>query len=197
MLNAWCWYFNTDVLDGENFYNAYLKILSEERKRKIDSLANIQDKKLSLGVGLIAEYLLKTENLSVNDLLFDQKGKPFVKDNRFYLSLSHSGKYAVGVKCFLPVGVDVEKIRPLKSEVFKKYFSKEEIEFANYTDDGFFKVWTQKESLVKKIGKNVLEIPKLSTIDAQAQFDTITVDDHVFSVCTEKGHKIIWEEYFI
>ena len=84
MLNAWCWYFNTDVLDGENFSNAYLKILSEERKRKIDSLANIQDKKLSLGVGLIAEYLLKTENLSVNDLLFDQKGKPFVKDNRFY-----------------------------------------------------------------------------------------------------------------
>lgn len=190
-----CWYLNTDVLEGEVFNKAYSNLKSAERKAKIDRLEFIEDKKLSLGVGIIAERLLENENATIDELTFDDSDRPCIKNNRFYISLSHSGNYAVGVKSYSPVGIDVEKIKSIKKDVMAKYFTEEERLEVKQSKNGFFEIWTKKESYIKMLGKSVLEMANFDVTKANGfDFFTVNIDNHVITVCVKKGVKTTFSE---
>ena len=87
-------------------------------------------------------------------------GKPELADkaSSLHFSLSHSQNIAVlAVAHGLPVGVDVEEVRPIEREVADTHFSPTELSrLGQLTGDawlgGFYRCWTRKEAILKAEG---------------------------------------------
>jgi 4'-phosphopantetheinyl transferase len=100
-------------------------------------------------------------------------GKPFVAGSEIQFNLSHSGDLAVcAVTRGRSIGVDVEKVRPVKEleAIVSRFFTPSEgARWAAATNHerAFFECWTQKEAYVKGLGGG-LSIPLHS-------FDTSSV----------------------
>lgn len=86
----------------------------------------------------------------------DGHGKPFLPGMpSLHFNLSHCAGLAVCVVGSSPLGVDAEIVRPLRENVLRRSFSKEEAEAIAASDrpnEMFFRHWTLKESFVKAIG---------------------------------------------
>jgi 4'-phosphopantetheinyl transferase len=87
-------------------------------------------------------------------------GKPELAGNgsSLHFSLSHSKSIAVlAVAQELPLGVDVEEVRPIEPEVAATHFSASELsQLSQLTGDawlgGFYRCWTRKEAILKAEG---------------------------------------------
>jgi len=87
-------------------------------------------------------------------------GKPELAGSAssLHFNLSHSKSIAVlAVAHGLPLGVDVEDVRPIEPEVAATHFSASELsQLAQLTGDawlgGFYRCWTRKEAILKAEG---------------------------------------------
>ena len=87
-------------------------------------------------------------------------GKPELAGNAssLHFSLSHSRTIAVlAVAQGLPLGVDVEDVRPIEQEVAATHFSAIELSYLSQLTsdawlDGFYRCWTRKEAVLKAEG---------------------------------------------
>lgn len=96
---------------------------------------------------------LSLKKLYIEDWYVDEHGKPLADDVFFNVSHSH-GMVVLAMNDDYPIGVDIEKNRPVE-EKFKKYISnKEEVDYID-SDEKFFEVWTSKESLLKAVGLGI------------------------------------------
>lgn len=102
----------------------------------------------------------QTENAP--EILKDGMGKPYLQGNPFYFNVSHSGEYLALAISKDPVGIDIQKIKPVKEGMYQKVVRPEEMPLigANRERD-FIRLWTLKESFVKAEGKG-LRIPMKS-----------------------------------
>ena len=123
-------------------------------------------------------------------------GKP-ISDAMFF-NISHTKGMVAFVIDSVPVGIDIERNRKVENS-FKKYVcSPSEEEFIQ-KDEDFFKIWTNKESLVKCIGtgikSRVNEIPGLP-INGVRQLEnrifnsiTITPSGFIISLTRESNEQ--------
>jgi 4'-phosphopantetheinyl transferase len=87
-------------------------------------------------------------------------GKPELagEASSLHFSLSHSQSFAVlAVARRLPVGVDVEEVRPMEPEVAAAHFSASELSDLSALQGeawlgGFYRCWTRKEAILKAEG---------------------------------------------
>ena len=78
-----------------------------------------------------------------------EQGKPFFPTRPdIFFSLSHSGNFVLCALSDTPVGIDIEKIRPLKPGIDERVRSQEE-----RTCFDFFSSWVLKESFIKWQGR--------------------------------------------
>ena len=93
-------------------------------------------------------------------LTWDELGKPTVTAAGTYVSVSHSGAWAVCVTADVPVGVDVEMVRSAQEKFMRRVCSEAEMAYIRPGDDGdcrrFWEIWTAKEALFKLTGKGPL-----------------------------------------
>ncbi|AXG72402.1 4'-phosphopantetheinyl transferase sfp [Kordia sp. SMS9] len=104
-------------------------------------------------------------NESLECLQKNKYGKPYFVNSDFGFNISHSGEYivcAISTDEKQNLGIDIEEIKPLIMEGFKKVFSIEEKKQIK-TYDNFYTFWTRKEAIVKADGRG-LYIP-LNTIN--------------------------------
>ncbi|HWJ91080.1 MAG TPA: 4'-phosphopantetheinyl transferase superfamily protein [Flavisolibacter sp.] len=111
---------------------------------------------------LIGKMLLKAgldemspDQYSLQDLRYTVHQRPFF-ENGIDFNIAHSEDIAI---CALSktcrVGVDVERVRSLSIDQYRNHFSEEEWKAVNKGPDpirNFFRLWTEKESIVKAIG---------------------------------------------
>ena len=186
----------------EQDYRMTYNCMHSERKAKIDRLMRQQDKARSLA----GEYLAKTvlsEMLNTDfekiTLLQNENGKPYIANENLFVSISHSENMAAAAVSLTPVGIDVEKIRPVSSALVKRSCFKNELEYifgASYTQqmlekdlagdalERFFRIWTLKEACFKCfdfpesfLNINVSENNHLS--------DTIKILDYIITTVTD------------
>ena len=100
-----------------------------------------------------------------SELSTNKFGKPVVSGcTDLHFNVSHSGEWVVGAICDVPVGIDVEEIRPIDLAMMYDFFNEQEIvdilERKNPQDRlrYFYDIWTLNESYVKANGKG-LAIP--------------------------------------
>ena len=155
---------------SDKSYVHYYSLMSKEKKRRVDRFRFEDDKKRTVvGEMLARQSISEWCGVPEESIVFEiaEHGKPYAKDLKVEFNISHSADMVVYVVDDNPVGVDIEKIRPVDLNTAKRIFSEEEIrcvfecipnaeDYNHYLNDAvlqrFFELWTKKEAYGKLVG---------------------------------------------
>lgn len=156
------WYKYSAVNMPEALYDKYLSAMSDERKEYVFAINNKTDKKLTVAAEmLIKKAVSEFSGITEEEIIVikDAYGKPYAKGINVHFSISHSGDYAVCAIDEKPIGIDIEKHRPLKIKTAERFSNPDELDFINgaMPDEQkalsrFFEIWTAKEAAYKMQG---------------------------------------------
>lgn len=181
-----------------------LNLVGTERRKKVMRYYRPDDRKRSLGAGIIIKKILNENGLSECDLKYSENEKPVV-DNLFF-NISHAGDYVVGVLSDCEVGCDIEKNDNAPLKIAEHYFYSSELDYiktANDKNKAFFTLWTLKESYMKMTGRGMsLALDAFEVVPTadgfilgksqkkRGFFRTMEFDGYIFSVCNEKEFEL-------
>ena len=137
---------------------ALLDKLSAERKCRIMKYLKAEDRKRSLGAGLLLNEILPRHGASPAGIRVGEDGKPVVEG--IFFNLSHSDNIVICATAEKEVGCDVEKIVKAPEGVAERFFHPSEAEYVKACmgeerDKRFFRIWTMKESYIKMTGEGM------------------------------------------
>lgn len=129
--------------------------MSEKKRSAIVRLHNKTDQDSSLlGLRLLKKVAEESgiSGFSLTDIVYPESGKPywFAAQSCMDFNITHSADLvmvALGLQTRL--GLDAEKIRPLKSLAFKSVMQAEELARIAQQPEIFFRLWSIKEAVVK------------------------------------------------
>ena len=152
------------------------------RKEKAERYVNEKDKLLSYGAGyLFYKYLPKKE---MKETL---NKKPYFEGGP-YFNISHSGEYVVlAIHKINEVGVDIERINENKIDAIKFTLCDEEKKVTDISE--LFRMWTNKESLIKCMSSNLNDIRKLRGLPLEG-YRTINGNDYYTKSLIYEGYSL-------
>ena len=164
---------NISPLRDAALYEELLRYVPAERQEKIARCGKQEDRRRSLGAGLLLEYGLRSLGCSLLPLVPGTEtvhlvrgayGKPELSGGTgVHFNLSHAGDYAAAVFDDGAVGIDVERARRVNVNVMQRQFTAAENAYLRSEPDAFLRLWTRKESYCKAVGEG-LHLP-LSSFD--------------------------------
>lgn len=97
----------------------------------------------------------------------DVNGRPFAPEAPFYLSLGHSDGFAAAAAADVPVGVDLQVIRPISDRVLIRCCSDEERAWLAEAPERermerAIRLWTMKEAYGKMLGVGIFNAPRFT-----------------------------------
>ena len=135
-------------------YESVLSFVNEYRREKAERYAHEQDVLLSLGGGYLLKKYLPNEEIKIN-----KNGKPYL-ENGPYFNLSHSKEYVVlAISNSRDVGVDIELINDKKLDGVKYVLNEKEKDIND--PETLFRIWSNKESLIKCLSTGIKDIKKV------------------------------------
>lgn len=203
-----------DELLDEKTRQRYLPTVSKTRQEKVRRRRSAAGQAASLGAGMLLRWALYQRNIFEDETVTDEWGKPWVKAcTSLYMSLSHSGDYVVCALGDQPLGVDIQKVGPVRESVLQKCYDEGErriLQQAQGQDKErlFAWIWAQKESYMKAVGKG-LAIPMRAfricysqmTIDSDTVWvlRTWSPPGHELAFCgaelPQELERVSWNEY--
>ncbi|NLM10171.1 MAG: 4'-phosphopantetheinyl transferase superfamily protein [Clostridiaceae bacterium] len=163
-------------------YDKLLTYISVEKQKRINRFHRYQDAQRTLIGDILVRYLLcKRLGVRNKELIFgvNEYGKPFlVNSTDAEFNISHSGEWVVCSIDNMPVGIDIEQVKPIDISIAERFFSKEEVKSLMSKciaerEAYFYDLWTLKESYIKAVGKG-LSIP-LNSFTIRIVKNNITV----------------------
>ena len=155
---------------GDADYDAMYRAAAPDRQARADRFRFEDDRKRCLCADMLARRMLaKFADVSPADISFTQgdTGKPYA-NVPFFFNVSHSGDFVLCAVSDVPIGADVEHIKPFRAGMVARYFTEIEAVYVwgnspapegNVTDPDtctrFYRVWTAKESYVKMTGTGI------------------------------------------
>ena len=155
---------------GDADYDAMYRAAAPDRQARADRFRFEDDRKRCLCADMLARRMLaKIADVSPADISFTQgdKGKPYA-NVPFFFNVSHSGDFVLCAVSDVPIGADVEHIKPFRAGMVARYFTEVEAAYVwggspapdgNVTDPDtcarFYRVWTAKEAYVKMTGTGI------------------------------------------
>ena len=134
----------------EQEYGDMIALLPDARRERLEKLPKEKHQEV-----LCAYLLLRMalwEQRSWRDLPrieVDELGKPFFPDHQdTHFSLSHTAGAAAAVLADTPVGVDIERVRPVSVRAMERIAGVR-------TEAAFFRSWVRREARAKRSGAGV------------------------------------------
>lgn len=147
------------LIDAKTF-DKLITLLPVSEKERILKFKNKKSAADSLVAALLVRYALKeTFDLSYDEIeiVRTKNGKPCLKGNQdIHFNISHSDELVVCIVSDKPVGIDVQKIKPVPLSVINRVCSEEELK-SNLSSSEFIKLWTMKEAVLKRNGTGILD----------------------------------------
>lgn len=186
--------YNIDELT-DALYERYLGMMSPERRERVARKAIREDRLRSVAGELLVRRAV-SEALGICEeavpLCSDGRGAPTLDGTGLFVSIAHSGNYAVCALSDTPVGIDIEEVRPMCGRVATGTFSVRENEYLGadgYELSGetlvrFFEIWTAKEAYGKMKGEGVTlsDTVDTTTIPVKRKY----FDGYVVSIVCEE-----------
>ena len=130
--------------------------------------------------------ILEKENVTNVEIVYNNYGKPYLKNNELYFNLSHDRNMTVLVTSNKEIGVDIEYLT-YKQSVVNKYFTPTEQEIIKNSKNkeyDFTKIWVMKESYVKMLGIGITYgLQNVDTVVLANKFEIIDKDDYLIAIC--------------
>ena len=158
---------------SEEEFKLWFSMMSEERKERCRRLRTANAQKCCIAADrLIRNAAEEALKIAPKDLIISiaDSGKPFIKGNPIYFSVSHTDIMVVCAYSDAPVGIDIELNRPVLVSAQERICTPEEWEYLNVPKSDaerslrFFEIWTRKEAIFKLDGilpRKDKEIPTL------------------------------------
>jgi 4'-phosphopantetheinyl transferase len=132
-----------------------LSFIDKGRKDKAEKYLNEKDRLLSYGAGLLIKKYLPSGEIK------ETKNKKPYLENGPYFNISHSSEFAVLAICeSCEIGVDIEQVNEKKVDAIKFTLCEDEKKINDVNN--LFRMWSNKESLIKCMSSNLNDIRKLN-----------------------------------
>lgn len=167
--------------DYPGLLDQYRQYFTPEIIQKSESFRLSKDAcRYLLGKVLLIKALQLRETCSygLDDILFNEFGKPFLPGD-LHFNISHSGDHVVcGLNSYTEIGVDVEKVDDIDLNDFSNCFTDAEWEVIGNSDDPrmmFFRFWVRKEAVIKAKGTGLnISLLSFNVIDDLVKIDNET-----------------------
>ena len=97
----------------------------------------------------LLNYVMKENNIN-SEIIYNEYGKPYFKDNKYYFNISNCNKYSCCVLSNKEVGIDLQEL-VYNKKIINKICNDKEKELIN-NELEFTYMWVKKESYVKYLG---------------------------------------------
>ena len=156
--------------------------LSDSRKEHIQSLHKQEDRACSLAAERLVQALL-SEHYRITGAVLHRapNGRPYLSSCDLHVSISHCYPMVACAVSREPVGIDVEKLRPMDLDICRHVCTPEE---AAYVGDAscwetpcrdketllrFFEIWTAKEAYFKRQGTGITALKSVNVLQLSRQ----------------------------
>ena len=170
----------------DDLYSAYYSLLCPARREKVDNFKNTDDKKRTVAGELLARRLIAKQygidEKEIKLLVLD--GKPYIENLSAFISIAHSGDYTVCAINDTPIGIDIEKIRPINLGITKR-FTEAEQEYIKSSCDNLLSlldVWTSKEAYIKYSDKKISSYKNFDVLTLPQKTEKILFDDYIVKI---------------
>lgn len=144
-------------------------LLDGDRIQKVSGIKSSKERERSIFAGLLLRYAFLQAGYSSEVwrravIARGTYGKPYLKEYpKFHYSLSHSGEWVVCAADTMPIGIDIQEMKPWKLTLAKRFYHEEEYnrllalegEDQDRQTEEFYSMWTAKESAVKLDGRGI------------------------------------------
>lgn len=139
------------------------------------------------------DKMLKKHGILNYSIETTKQGKPFIAGNPIYFNISHSGDLTAVCVSDAEVGIDIQIIKPINPRIAERFFTQNEYEyFCKAGLDGFFKIWTRKESLLKYLGLTLAGgISKFDVFSEDVYFFEKQIKNYRMCICCAKKTDIV------
>ena len=204
------YYTDFSGLNAEKLISAYTDKVDKERLSKLTRTLALEAKVRSLLAGYLLQVALREHLNFKNKVIplhytYGESGKPYLTEYPdVYFGLSHSGNVVVCAIAGQEVGVDIQKHVKAKENLAQRFFTKEEnallekikakqgAESKEY-EEGFFRLWSIKESYIKYTGKGMKQ--GLNTFDIHFDEGIIRDKEDLETACFCEVQLSDLEEY--
>ena len=176
------WVCHMDELNGEDERRC-MELMTPERRQAVQRIRHTERRHMSvLGEWRVKTVLAQRFGCPVESVVLarTERGKPYAVGLPVHFSLSHTGPWLALAVSDRPVGIDVERLRPVGEKLARRICSPSDWEYllagkeAFEAEDGeqrerFFRIWTAKEAWYKREGTGItaLRQPDYAAIPAQ------------------------------
>jgi 4'-phosphopantetheinyl transferase len=174
---------------SDELFRRSLRLLPAERQKKVTAYRQKIDQKLSVLGYVLLNYGIKSEYGVSGAIQFSysERGKPFLIDYpQIHFNISHCKKGVICAVHHSAVGVDIETVENYDPELAGHVCNENELKLINESDNKaltFTKIWTKKESLLKKTGIGLSDhLKTIDTVDSEAVVLVDPAEAYVFSI---------------
>ncbi len=169
-------------------YTEMYSLLDCALREKIDAKKQEDDKLCSLaGYILLYRGVYELYGKTNFRITFNSRGKP-VCDFCFF-NISHSENRIVCAIGNEAMGIDIQKIKPIKLRPQYKFFNKRENFYVNHDNalasTRYAEIFTKKESAVKLLGLSLSHSKFIDTFSNDFCFKTQFDNDFITTVCSK------------
>lgn len=180
-------------------YEHYYSLLSDEKRARVDRFRFNDDKKRTvcgemLARQMIAEqYGVKEENLS---FAVTGHGKPYLINSAVHFNISHSADYVLCAVSNVPIGADIEKMKPIENRLIHAVCTDAEENYVLNSADlldrqrRFFRIWTAKEAYFKCCGTGITDLKGVCILEEPlCRTKNLYYEDYAISIFENQSLK--------
>lgn len=181
------------------------KNIDKRRLEKIKKSKNTLVIKEQLGSHLLLTDVLENtyfQEIDKIEYIYNESGKPYIKDSSLYFSLSHSNGIIALTVSKEEIGLDIELIKDVKDTLSRRIMN--DLEYNTYQSLNkeskkiyFFEVWTSKEAYIKKLGTSITLNPSNISIEEDVLLKKINISSNEYMIALTNAMSIIVDERYI
>ncbi len=150
---------------SEELYNEAFCNMTKARQEKALRYKEPQDRRRCVFADYLLREMLKNFfDIDSPEIITDEKGKPHIRGNSLFISISHSGDFVACAVDKSPIGIDLECPRKVTENLISYISTEEEKCYILGADKDtideettfrFLEVWTAKEAYLKYTGEGL------------------------------------------
>ena len=181
-------------------YNSIYRSLTHSRKEHIDRFGREADRKRSLAGELLIKRLLQVK-FGITSPLIERlpNGRPILSGEKLFISIAHCEDNVVCAVSEKPIGIDIERIKPIKLSLTKRFCVSEELDYIvgntpysetlPYCEDKeilnrFYEIWTAKEAYFKMLGTGITDLKSVNVLKLKRS--VYSVSDYLVQIICEE-----------